>query len=362
MSPQLDAPAAPRSPWQLLYGNVHRLRRAWYRRRAERLPSPVISIGNLHWGGSGKTPLTAAVAAHMRDAGHRVCILSRGHGRRGTGIRVVSSGDGPLLTPDLAGDEPVLLAEELPGVAVVVGRRRALAGRAALELLAPPPELFVLDDGFSHLALHRDLDILVFPATDPFGGGRLAPSGRLREPLAASARASAAVLTGLDSAADDAESGRHLASALHPHGFRGPGFASFVVPQPPRFADGQPLPAAARVLLVAGIARPGRFFAGARRAGVEVVGELAFRDHHRYPPRSVEEIDRTAATLGAEAVLTTTKDRVKLAGRLAVPLAELPVAERPAEDFWRWLEDRLGVLAPGGPATAGSGPGGGEGR
>jgi tetraacyldisaccharide 4'-kinase len=387
------------SPWQRLYGGAHRLRRAWYRRRAERLPRPVISIGNLHWGGAGKTPLVAAVAAHLRDGGHRVCVLSRGYGRQGSGIVVVSTGEGPLVGPRLAGDEPVLLAGELPGVAVVVGRRRAAAGWAALERLPEPPEIFVLDDGFSHLALARDLDVLAFPAADPFAGGRLAPAGRLREPLAAAARADAAVLTGLEgdddgdaagggaggrggegggrpwgigeaAACEQADAGAALAAALAPHGFRGPGFASRLVAAPPRYAPGRPLPAGHRVLLVAGIARPERFFATARRlaagseagaagsegcaAGFEVAGELAFPDHHDYPESSLEAIRRAAAEAGASALLVTTKDRVKLHGRLELALAELPVAAQPEAAFWQWLDGRLGEILP---AAAGGGSG-----
>jgi tetraacyldisaccharide-1-P 4'-kinase len=192
----LEAPSLAGSPWQRLYGAAHRLRWRWYRGRARRLPRPVISIGNLHWGGGGKTPLVAAVAGHLRARGAAVCVLSRGYGGRGHGVQVVSRGGGPLLGPEAAGDEPVLLAGELPGVAVVVGADRWRAGAEALARLRPTPDVFLLDDGFSHLALHRDLDLLAFPAADPFGGGRLWPGGRLREPLAAVSRADAVLLTG----------------------------------------------------------------------------------------------------------------------------------------------------------------------
>src|SRR3954449_3514798 len=106
----MKAPSPPKSPWQLFYGGVHFLRRRWYGARARHLPRPVISVGNLHWGGSGKTPLVAAIAAHLRDRGLAVCILSRGYGSQGRGVRVVSAGEGPLLGPLVAGDEPVLLA------------------------------------------------------------------------------------------------------------------------------------------------------------------------------------------------------------------------------------------------------------
>src|SRR3954468_1013700 len=120
----MKAPSPPKSPSQIFYGSVHFLQRRWYRKRAHHLPRPVISVGNLHWGGSGKTPLVAALAAHLRDRGLAVCILSRGYGSRGQGVRLVSAGQGPLLDPLVAGDEPVLLASELPGVAVVVGPDR----------------------------------------------------------------------------------------------------------------------------------------------------------------------------------------------------------------------------------------------
>ena len=365
----LAAPPPPRSPWQLLYGGAHRLRRRWYRGRARRLPRPVISVGNLHWGGGGKTPFSAALAAHLRDRGLHVCILSRGYASRGRGVRVVSVGDGPLLGPTVAGDEPVLLAGELPGVAVVVGADRHRAGLHALARLSPVPDLFLLDDGFSHLALARDLDLLVFPAADPFAGGRLAPAGRLREPLAAAARADAVVLTGAPAAdaAGGAGFGSELAAALRPYGFGGPGFVSSTRLLSPvwRGSGGpQPLAPPARVLLVAGIVRPERFFTAVRRLGFTVAGELAFPDHHAYPDDSLAGIRAAFAAGGAEAVLATSKDQVKLLGRLDLPLAELPVVAEPEPDFWTWLEGRLvaiGVPLAAGATDAGE-PNGSEGR
>jgi tetraacyldisaccharide 4'-kinase len=335
---KMKAPSPPTSPWQLLYGGAHRLRRRWYRERARRLPRPVVSVGNLHWGGSGKTPLVAAVAAHLRDRGLAVCILSRGYASHGRGVRVVSAGEGPLLGPLLAGDEPVFLAGELPGVAVVVGADRRRAGLQALHRLSPAPDLFMLDDGFSHLRLRRDLDLVAFPAADPFGGGRLLPSGRLREPLAAMARADAAILTGLQ---DFAAAGAALAEALRPYGFTGPGFASVTrAGVPRRIGDGDLSPGA-RVLLVTAVARPDAFAEMARRLGLEVAGELRFPDHHRYPPASLARIVDAWRTSGAEAVLTTSKDRVKLHGRLDSPLAELPIRAEPEPAFWEWLDGEI---------------------
>ncbi|HTQ78875.1 MAG TPA: tetraacyldisaccharide 4'-kinase [Thermoanaerobaculia bacterium] len=336
----LPSPPSPSSPWQLLYGSAHRLRRHWYKTRAQRLPRPVVSIGNLHFGGSGKTPLTAALAARLRDRGFAVCILSRGYGSRGRGVRVVSTGGGPLLGPLLAGDEPVLLAGELPGVGVVVGPDRHRSGLHALRHLEPPPALFLLDDGFSHLGLHRDLDLLAFPAADPFGGGRLLPSGRLREPLRAVSRASAVLLTGVAPEAL-AGAGEALAQALRPHGFTGPGFASLTRPGKPRLTDGSLLPLEARVFLVSAVARPEALTTEARRLGLEIAGELRFPDHHRYPAPDLARITAAFRDSGAAAVLTTAKDRVKLLGRLDLPLAELPIRADPEPAFWRWLDQAL---------------------
>jgi tetraacyldisaccharide 4'-kinase len=308
----------------------------------------VVSVGNLHWGGSGKTPLVAAVAEHLRDYGDHgmaVCILSRGYASQGRGVRVVSAGEGPLLGPLLAGDEPVLLAGELPGVAVVVGPDRHRAGREALGRLEPAPDLFLLDDGFSHLRLHRDLDLVAFPAADPFGGGRLFPSGRLREPLASMSRAHAAILTGVR---DYDGPGGSLAEALRPYGFTGPGFASRTVPGAARLTDGSPLSPGQPVFLVTAIARPESFAATVRSLGYEIAGELRFPDHHRYPPASLEKIIEAWRSSGAAAVLTTSKDRVKLHGRLDVPIpipiAEVPIRAEPEPAFWQWLDGEVGRL------------------
>jgi tetraacyldisaccharide 4'-kinase len=347
----LKAPPPPRSPWQLLYGGGHRLRERWYRQRARPLPRPVVSVGNLHWGGTGKTPLTAAIAAHLRDRGLAVCILSRGYAGKGRGVRVVSTGQGPLLGPRLAGDEPVLLAGELPGVAVVVGADRWHAGRQALHRLEPAPDLFLLDDGFSHLALRRDLDLLAFPAADPFAGGRLFPGGRLREPLAAAARASAVILTGL-TATPETE-GAALAAALRRYGFAGPGFASRSVPGTPLRVGGPrgELSPGSAVFLVSAVARPDAFAAAVRAQGFEIRGELRFPDHHAYPQSALAQIETAWKSSGAAAVLTTAKDRVKLLGRLDVPLAELPLRAEPEEAFWRWLDGEVARLRPARPRT-----------
>ena len=332
-----EPPGRSLSPWQLLYAGVLAVRRRQLGRRASRLPRPVVSVGNLVWGGAGKTPLVAALARRLRDQGRRVCVLSRGYGRKDRAVRVVSLGEGPLLGPGVAGDEPVLLAGSLPGVSVVVGPDRFTAGRQAMERLSPPPDLFLLDDGFAHLRLWRDLDLLAFPAADPWGGGRLPPFGRLREPLAAARHADAVLLTDAPLPAAAEALRRGLAS----HGYHGPAFASATRVRPARSVDGRELPRSTTVFLVSAIARPERFEEMARGQGFQVRASLRFRDHHAYDPRSLREVVDAFKASGADVVLTTSKDRVKLFGHLDVPLAEIPIRAEPEDAFWEWLELRM---------------------
>ena len=329
------APTPSRSPWQLFYGAMHRLRCQWYARRASRLPVPVVSVGNVHWGGSGKTPLVAAIARRLQDSDRVVSILSRGYGSSGKGVRFVSTGEGPLLGPVVAGDEPVLLARELPGVSIVVGPNRAEAGRRALERLSPMPEVFLLDDGFSHLQLYRDVDLVVFPAEDPWAGGRLLPSGRLREPLTSLARADAVILSESTQAQADL-----FAQSLGRYGFTGPGFASSIHPRRPWLDDSE-LPGDTKVLLVAAIARPHRLVDSARELGYRVSDFLTFPDHHAYPEPSLRRIEERYHESDASVVLTTSKDMVKLSGRLKIPLAELSIRAEPDAGLFAWLDRRL---------------------
>ncbi len=312
------------------------MRAGYYRKRARRLDRPVISVGNLHWGGTGKTPLVAAIAADLNRRGLRVAILSRGYGSQGTGVRLAGQGEGN--DPAQVGDEPLLLARLLPEVRVFVCPDRYEAGRQA-QSGDPSPDLFLLDDGFSHLRLHRDLDLLAFPASDPYGGGRLFPSGRLREPLDSAARAHAVVLTGTGAA-----EGPRLAHELEPYGFKGPGFSAPTEIGDPRSLDGERVAEGTRVLLVSGIARPRRFRASAESRGLEIAGEIAFRDHHPYPEPSLRKIAASFAACGAGQVLVTGKDRVKLEGRLDLPLAELPVVCRPQPELFTWLADQIDEL------------------
>lgn len=334
-----------RSPWQRLYRSALALRRR--RAAGHRLGSPVISVGNLHWGGGGKTPVVRALAVHLRDRGRRVTILSRGYGRASKGPLIVSEGDGISVPVEQSGDEAALLAA-VEGVRVVVAERRVEGGHLAEQTFET--DVFLLDDGFSHVDLARDIDLLVFPATDPWAGSRLFPSGRLREPLAFARHADAVVLTGADDSGAAARRLEELRTGLQLHGYRGPAFASISefgleAPRPPQ-----------RVLLVSGVARPDSVRRSAERLATGhrfvIASELRFRDHEAYGRRRIVEIRREMERCEADTLLVTEKDRVKLDTRLQLAadrqLAEMCLAARPSREFFDWLDERLANVTANG--------------
>lgn len=323
-----------RSPWQRFYEWGHRRRRRHWSTRAASLGRPTVSIGNLHWGGSGKTPAVIVVARGLADRGKRVAVLSRGYRRKGREPLIVSLGEGPLASVEQAGDEPLMLAGQAPGVVVAVGADRRAAAALALDR-APDVDVFLLDDGFSHVRVRRDVEILTFPAADPFAGGLLLPGGRLREPLGMVRLADAAVITGLESGV---EPPADFEPTLRRHGFKGPVFTSTLRSE----LLGGPSPE--RALLVTGVARPERVARTAAAAGLECVDHVRFPDHHGYPPRSLRAIESACARHRCDAVVTTSKDAVKLRGRLPAgspPLLELRVEAAIEPEFLPWLAGRM---------------------
>jgi tetraacyldisaccharide 4'-kinase len=260
----------------------------------------VISVGNLAVGGRGKTPVVARVCALVREEGRAVAVLSRGYGGafRGHWL-LVSDGQRVLASAREAGDEPAMLARQLPGVIVGVGRLRARVGRALEERFGPL--VHVLDDGFQHLPLHRDLDLVCLHARDL--AGTTLPGGRLREPLSALGRADLVLVAGLDgqSASLGELVGRERILRL---GRKVLGFAA---------RGGGPAPAPRRPFLLAAIAEPDRFLADVKaHAAEEIAGTAFFRDHHAFTPAELEAVSRRAREERADAVVTTEKDEVRL--------------------------------------------------
>ncbi|MEA2163175.1 MAG: tetraacyldisaccharide 4-kinase [Thermoanaerobaculia bacterium] len=256
-------------PIELAWQGVNRLRRALYRAgilKSKRLPRPVISVGNLAAGGSGKTPAVIAIARHLTQRGLRVAILTRGYGRAGGEEGLVTSLDARRF-----GDEPVLIKRTLPNVHVIVGSNRY--DNAIRFIRENDCDVFILDDGFQHLQLARDLDVVI-------DAGR----GWMREERFALAR------------------------------------ADIVIPRKLKLDVPQEL-ISRRVLAFAGLADNDQFFASLRASGLTVVASQSFRDHHRYTAADMASLKDAAAKSGAEVLVTTEKDAVKIQNQNIIAIA-----------------------------------------
>jgi tetraacyldisaccharide 4'-kinase len=310
-------------PFSGLYGKALEARARLYRSGAlpsRGVPVPVVSVGNLTFGGTGKTPFVEHLARRLKFEGRRPAVVSRGYGRRTRGVVVVSDGAGPLVDAEEGGDEPVAIARRAPGVAVVVGERRADAAETAVRRGA---DVVLLDDGYQHLALRRDVDLLLLDASDPFGGGRLPPGGRLREPLSAIGRADAVVFTRVERAAPPRDALAEVARRNRD----APVFTARIRAEGLRDESGSPVPATAlstrRFLAVCGIAGPESFRRSLAELALFPDELLAFPDHHRYGDRDLRAIRRAADRTGSAWLVTTEKDAVKLEGRTTLPVVTL---------------------------------------
>jgi len=302
------------------------------RRGKNKLPGFVLSVGNLTAGGTGKTPAAAMIAEWALKAGFRPAILSRGYGGRYKAEAFeVCDGQHLFCTPAEAGDEPYLLAKKLPGVPVVLSKARYKAGLLAFERHGS--NFFILDDGFQHLRLQRDLDLVLLDATNPFGNMRLLPAGPLREPLEHLQRADGFILT---------RAGRGTSLIMMNYlkrKFRGkPVFQSEHVPErlvlpnldhvhSPDYIRGK------RVVAFAGIAKPEGFRETLLALGARIAFFRAFRDHHRFALSEFQDLVAEKQKLGADLLVTTEKDYVRL-GQLA-----------PTENHLGYLTIRFQILS-----------------
>ncbi|MDR2549362.1 MAG: tetraacyldisaccharide 4'-kinase [Desulfobulbus sp.] len=338
-------------PFSPLYSLAMRLRESLYRRGT--LPSyrfevPVVSVGNLTMGGTGKTPMVQYLARLLQEHGFRPAIVSRGYGGAARGkVNLVSDGSNLLLDAHAAGDEPRLLAETLPGVPVLTGIVRRLPARRALELGA---DVLLLDDGFQHLPIVRDIDLVLFNTDRLAGNSRVFPGGDLREPVAALRRATGFVMTGVHEA--NRERAERFADLLRskfpdiPVAFAGLQLEGLVEIAP----SGMIVPAEAAPFEktpcfgFCGIAHPELFRQTLIAQGFSLAGFLALADHQRYSEAQLDRLLGQARKSGAQWLLATEKDLVKLAdraGQLPLPLYGLRMRVAADADFSRTILKQL---------------------
>lgn len=294
-----------------------------YRRgilKRHKLACRVISLGNITVGGTGKTPTAQKLAAAIRDMGYRVVILNRGYraGWKGE-VGLVSDGQKIYMTAAEAGDEAYLLAKSLPGVPVVIGRKRALTGDYAVEKLQA--EVIILDDGYQHWQLERDLDIVLVDSQNQFGNSRLLPSGTLREPLSNLKRAHAFLLTKVDQSTDNARDNirdtlsANNAEAIVVESVHSPRYFR-EIEQWYKWVSTADIPIEDakehKVLAFSAIGNPSSFEQTITDVGAQLVAAVRFPDHHDYSMAEMQAVMQRAVDAGADALVTTEKDAVKI--------------------------------------------------
>jgi tetraacyldisaccharide 4'-kinase len=308
-----------------LYELAVRLRIAAYEtqyRRTKRLGARVISVGNITVGGTGKTPLVEYIARYLQKEGYSVAILTRGYGRRSRKLRVLNYKGKMTARGEPAyrefGDEPLMLARALPEIPVIVNTDRYEAGQWAERELGV--EVLLLDDGYQHLALARDLNILVLDATDPFGGLEMVPFGRLREPLYAIRRADAVIITRADRPFDQGQTLAIIKQIKEAYGEKMPPvmYACCSILQMRHLQTGAIYDidqfAGWNAFVMCGIGNPQAFLEDVIQAGMNIAGERFFADHHAFTQKELDRVSCAAQSAGADMIVTTEKDAVRLEG------------------------------------------------
>lgn len=333
-------------------------------RNWKKLPFPVVSIGNLTLGGTGKTPAVMALAKWAAAIGFHPCILTRGYKGEAEGPCVVSRGEGPIMDAIQAGDEAILMAETLRGVPIVKGKDRYRAGMYALTNLTFQPDshseprwLFILDDGFQHWALHRDKDVLLIDGMNPFGNRKLFPFGPLREPLSAMKRADIIVITNTAHSCSDASAGVSATDAtdsgmallrlereIRQYAESAPAYCAQHVPIAFVKPSGDVVSLSEMrdktVFAFCGIGNPASFRSALLSLGGELRGFMVFRDHYQYSGADVQRIGENGKRTGSDWIVTTEKDIMRLR-RCPVPenLLALRIEFCVDEEFYKNVFD-----------------------
>jgi tetraacyldisaccharide 4'-kinase len=279
--------------------------------KSVRLARPLISVGNLSVGGTGKTPCVIGLAKILARQGYRPAVLSRGYGGQNSGsVQIVSDGTNVKLDAAVAGDEPLLIARSLPGIPVLTGAKRALTGQAAIEQFNA--DVLICDDAFQHRQIFRDIDIVLLDAERPLGNGRLLPRGELREPAESLRRADCILLTRADKAANMPDEIARIADASGIPVFRSVHRLQEMVRPQDRLSL---LPEDFRgksVCAFCGIARPTSFKKSLLDAGMHILSFIDFPDHYAYKRDDLEAIRKHFLAQNADAWLTTEKDAMRL--------------------------------------------------
>ena len=317
------------------YGGAVKLRRIFYKKavlKSKRLPCPIISIGNITVGGTGKTPMTIYVAQVVKQLGYKVAIISRGYkGKAEKAGGIVSDGRVLLMTPEIAGDEPYMVANRLEDVPVIVGKNRFKSGRLAIRKF--DPDVIILDDGFQHLTLWRDLDLVLLDYRKPFGNGHLLPRGVMREPASALLCANAIILTRSDTVNDNETPS--LPKKLRPYERKKPIYRTFHRPFVYKIINGEKkkfeknMQEALRqssdcikgrtVFAFSGLADNHSFRQTVKSLKCNVSGFMEFPDHHPYSERDLDEILLAAKKSMSDCIITTEKDYVRIAYKIDWP-------------------------------------------
>lgn len=314
-----------------LYELAVRLRVAIYEtsyRTPRRLDSTIIGVGNITLGGTGKTPMVEYIARYLRSEAHRVAILTRGYGRASAGMQTLNvprhsinnqrdeQGSDAVNTTSYreVGDEPLMLARALPDVPIVIHKDRFQAGRWAASALGA--DVLVLDDAYQHLQLARDLNILLIDASDPFGGFEMAPFGRLREPLYGIKRADAVIVTRADRPFDQAQTQaiiRHFCGDKIPVMYMTSGITRLRHLETGAVYGLQEF-TGWNAAALCGIGNPQAFAEDILQAGINIVSENFFRDHHPFTQADLDRATTEAQQAAADMIITTEKDAVRLEG------------------------------------------------
>ncbi len=304
---------------------------------------PVISVGNLTVGGTGKTPIVLYLARLLEQNDFKPAVISRGYGGKSRNrVNVVSDGKTILMDARRGGDEPLLLAESLPGIPVVTGSHRFYPCSFAVNNLGC--DALILDDGFQHLSISRDVDLVLFNAASPLGNNQVLPGGHMREPFSALARADAFMITGMR--VEYQGKTKQFCSHLRENFPKIPIFTSqysalscrkIGSSRPISFSD---LPK--NVYGFCGIANPGRFHTTLKDCGFQITGLTEFKDHQTYDQKLTNKISRLAEASGARVLITTEKDMVKIHSWTSpLPLYSLTMSIKTDNTFSEFILERL---------------------